>query len=77
MNWRGRPQATVDLAATLRAGLPPEMSAELRSASLHDDGTLVVMAASPAWAARLRFEGATLLARVAKVTRKPSESRSG
>ena len=55
-------QASMDLAAKLRAGLPPEMSAELRSASLHDDGTLVVMAASPAWAARLRFETQILLA---------------
>ena len=58
-----RAEATLELAAALRAGLPAEMSAELRSASLHDDGTLVVMAASPAWAARLRFEGETLLAR--------------
>ena len=58
-----RAEASLDLAAALRAGLPAEMSAELRSASLHADGTVVVMAASPAWAARLRFEGETLLAR--------------
>jgi hypothetical protein len=56
-------ETAMGLAAALRAGLPPEMSAELRSASLRDDGTLVVLASSPAWAARLRFERETLLAR--------------
>ena len=58
-----RAEASLDLAETLRAGLPREMSGELRSASLHDDGTLLVLAGSPAWAARLRFEGDALLAR--------------
>jgi len=52
-----------DLAAALRAVLPPEWSPELRSASVSDDGTLVVLAGSPVWAARLRFEGEKLLAR--------------
>jgi len=30
--------------------------------NIRDDGTLVVMASSPAWAARLRFEGEQLKA---------------
>jgi hypothetical protein len=54
--------ATEDLAGALRRALAPELAAELRSASLRDDGTLVVLAASPAWAARLRFEEPALLA---------------
>ncbi len=55
-------EATVDLAAALRASLPPATAAALRSATLRDDGTLIVMVGSSAWAARLRFEGETLLA---------------
>jgi hypothetical protein len=54
--------ATADLALVLRNGLTPELAGALRSASIHDDGTLVVLASSPAWAARLRFEEARLLA---------------
>jgi hypothetical protein len=56
-------EATVDLAAALRGAIAPALAAELRSASLHDDGTLVVMVTSSAWAARLRFEGEALLGR--------------
>ena len=58
-----RAEASMDLAATLRAGLSPDLADALHGASLHEDGTVVVMAASPAWAARLRFEADTLLAR--------------
>lgn len=58
-----RADAMIGLAGALRAGLTPEMSAALHTASLRDDGTLVVIAASPAWAARLRFEAPALLAR--------------
>ncbi len=55
--------ATEDLAATLRASLAPELAVELRSAALRDDGTLVILASSPAWATRLRFEAEALLAK--------------
>ncbi len=55
--------AAVDLAQTLRDGLAPDLAGALRSASIHGDGTLVVLASSPAWAARLRFEETQLLAR--------------
>lgn len=58
-----RAEATTDLAATLRAALPPTMAEGLRAASVREDGTLVVLAASSAWASRLRFEGERLLAR--------------
>lgn len=62
-----------ELAAALREGLDPQLAAELRSATLRADGTLVVLAASPAWAARLRFEEEALLARCRK--RHPSAAR--
>lgn len=58
-----RAAGTEDLAAALRSALGGGLAAELRSASLRDDGTLVVIAASPAWAARLRFEAPALLAK--------------
>ncbi len=58
-----RAEAAMDLAEALRACLPDGLGAELRAASLRDDGTLVVLASSPAWAARLRFESGTLLSR--------------
>ena len=56
-----RAAATVRLGDALRAGLPPGLADQVRGASLRDDGTLVVLAASPAWAARLRFEADALL----------------
>lgn len=57
-----RAERSLDLAATLRQGLPESLAGGLDAASLHPDGTLVVTATSPAWAARLRFEEARLLA---------------
>jgi hypothetical protein len=56
-------RSTVELATELRAGLPSGLSGALRAAHLREDGTLIVTVASPAWAARLRFEGPNLLAR--------------
>ena len=56
-----RAAATIRLADGLRAGLPPVLADQIRGASLRDDGTLVVLAASSAWAARLRFEADALL----------------
>ncbi|MCK6370578.1 MAG: DUF721 domain-containing protein [Gammaproteobacteria bacterium] len=58
-----RAARTEDLATALRAALAPELALELRSANLRGDGTLVIFAGSPAWAARLRFEETTLLTR--------------
>ena len=56
-----RAGAAGDLTDRLRRRLPAELAAGLRSASVRDDGTLVLMTVSPAWAARLRFEGERLL----------------
>jgi len=56
---RGR----VDLADHLRAGLDPALAEQLTGCNLRDDGTLVVLASGPDWAARLRYESDDLLAR--------------
>ena len=51
-----------DLVKRLQASLGAEAGAHIRAANIRDDGTLVVLASSPAWASRLRFEADRLLA---------------
>ena len=53
------------LVAALRRTLPPELGAGLAAANVREDGSLVVLASTPAWASRLRFE-ADLLLRAAR-----------
>ncbi|MBM4195968.1 MAG: DUF721 domain-containing protein [Gammaproteobacteria bacterium] len=48
--------AAANLVALLRSGIGGALGQSIRAASLQPDGTLVVAAASSAWAARLRFE---------------------
>ena len=50
-----------ELAGTLRKAVPSDAAAGIVSANRRDDGELVVLAASPAWAARLRFLSGELL----------------
>ena len=50
-----------DLTQILRDSLPAEMAPHLLAANLRDDGELVLICSSSAWAARLRFESALLL----------------
>ncbi len=57
-----RAQAMAALADRLSALLPDGLGAGIRAANVRADGELVVVADSPAWAARLRFEGDKLLA---------------
>lgn len=57
-----RAQSMAELAGRLSAALPDELKAGIRAANIRDDGELIVIADSPAWAARLRFEGDKLLA---------------
>jgi hypothetical protein len=52
----------VELLDLLRGRLPADLQACLVGCNVRDDGTLVLTASSPAWAARLRFESAGLLA---------------
>ncbi len=57
----GRARQMSDLARALAAALPADQAAGVVAANVREDGELVVIAASPAWASRLRYEAATLL----------------
>ncbi len=50
-----RARAMETLTAAVRAALPEEARAHLVSAAQREDGTLVLVTESSAWAARLRF----------------------
>jgi hypothetical protein len=50
-----------ELVGQLQAALPDDMNDCIRAANIRDNGELVVLAASPAWAAKLRFEADTLI----------------
>ncbi len=50
------------LLRQLQRSLGGEQGASIRAANVREDGTLVVLVSSPAWAARLRFEEEALLA---------------
>jgi hypothetical protein len=54
------------LAQIVRGALPREAAAGIAAVNLHDDGVLVVLAQTPAWAARLRFEAEAMLAAACK-----------
>ncbi|MDP6437256.1 MAG: DciA family protein [Gammaproteobacteria bacterium] len=45
-----------DLGDYLRRSLPPEVSRGLVHCNFQPDNTLILLASSPEWAARLRFE---------------------
>jgi hypothetical protein len=49
------------LAKALKSGLETELGSHLVAANLRPDGTLVVLADGPAWAARLRYETPRIL----------------
>jgi hypothetical protein len=49
------------LVQSLQQALGGDAGASISAANLRDDGTLVVLSSSSAWAARLRFETETLL----------------
>lgn len=51
----------VHLTDHLRNQLPEALSAGVLGCNIRPDGTLVVIASSPEWANRLRFESARLL----------------
>ena len=50
-----------EMAQILQQSLPREAAGSIRAANVRDDGELVIMASSPAWAAKLRFEAESLL----------------
>jgi hypothetical protein len=51
-----------ELVHKLQQALPDDLSASIRAANIRDNGELVILAASPAWAAKLRFEADHLMA---------------
>ena len=51
-----------ELLQCLQQQLPEESAANILSANVRDDGELVILASSPAWAARIRFEADSLMA---------------
>ena len=57
-----RAQALGELTEVLVRALPAEFSGSIVAANLRDQGELVVIAASSAWANRLRYEAETLTA---------------
>jgi len=50
-----------ELTTNITRALPAEHAAGVVAANLRDNGELVVIAASSAWASRLRYESDTLL----------------
>lgn len=51
-----------ELASALARALPADLGADVLAANVRPDGELVVVCRTPARAARLRYEGRTLLA---------------
>ncbi len=57
-----RARALGELTHGLCKALPEDFAGAILAANLRDDGELVVIAASSAWASRLRYESEALLA---------------
>ena len=55
-----------ELTHVLSQGLPADYAGAIVAANLRENGDLVVIAASSAWASRLRYETDTLLAAAGK-----------
>jgi hypothetical protein len=51
-----RAQNMDSLTTALQGGLPDDLAANLVAANVREDGNLVLVCSSPAWASRLRFE---------------------
>lgn len=58
----GHAQQMGELVDLLQQTLPSDMAGSIRAANIRDDGELIVLASSPAWAAKLRFETEALIA---------------
>jgi len=51
-----------DLLQILQRSLPADSASSISAANIRENGELVVLASSPAWAAKLRFEADKLIA---------------
>jgi hypothetical protein len=61
-----RAQNMDELTTALRAELPADAAQNLLGANLRENGELVLICASSAWASRLRFESERLMAAAQK-----------
>ncbi len=57
-----RAEKAGELVDALQRALPAAAGASIVAANIRDDGTLVVLARSSAWASRLRYEAVAMLA---------------
>jgi hypothetical protein len=57
-----RAQGMDRLLSGLKKALEPDLASHLKGVNLRPDGQLVLVAESPSWAARLRFEADKLMA---------------
>ena len=64
-----------ELTHVLCKALPDEYAGAIVAANLREDGDLVVIAASSAWASRLRYESDTLLAAARDAGLSPTSCR--
>ena len=56
-----RAQNMDSLTSSLQAALPADLGINLLAANVREDGQLVLVCSSPAWASRLRFEADQLV----------------
>ena len=70
-----RARSMGELTHTLCKGLPDEYAGAIVAANLREDGDLVVIAASSAWASRLRYETEALLAAARDAGLEPTACR--
>ncbi len=61
-----RAQNMDELTTALRAEMPPDAGPNLLAANLRENGELVLICTSSAWASRLRFESEKLIAAARK-----------
>ena len=64
-----------ELTDVLCKGLPDEYAGAIVAANLREDGDLVIIAASSAWASRLRYETDALLAAARESGLQPTSVR--
>ena len=64
-----------ELTQVLSKGLPDEYAGAIVAANLREDGDLVIIAASSAWASRLRYETDALLAAARNAGLSPTACR--
>jgi len=50
-----------ELAQILQKSLPGDCSTSISAANIRDNGELIILASTPAWAAKLRFEADKLM----------------